>query len=82
MSTVHVVDVLVIGGAFSGASAALLLRRRRPDVRVAIVERSGTFDRKVGEATVEMWIDPAQISGTPGSLATWRPVTACPLVKT
>lgn len=48
------VDVLVIGGAFSGASVALLLRRWLPRARVLLVERAPVFDRKVGEATVEI----------------------------
>ena len=47
-------DVVVIGGAFSGASCATLLKRRLPDCRILIVERSERFDRKVGEATVEV----------------------------
>jgi flavin-dependent dehydrogenase len=47
-------DVVVIGGAFSGASCALLLRRWLPDRRVVVVERAEEFDRKVGEATVEV----------------------------
>lgn len=47
-------DVVVIGGAFSGASCALLLRRWLPERRVLVVERSEVFDRKVGEATVEL----------------------------
>ena len=47
-------DVVVIGGAFSGAATALLLRRLRPQTRVLVVERSERFDRKVGEATVEV----------------------------
>lgn len=47
-------DVVIIGGSFSGAATALLLRRERPDLRVAIVERSKKFDRKVGEATTEV----------------------------
>ncbi len=47
-------DVAVIGGAFSGAATALLLRREAPWLRVAVVERSGHFDRKVGEATTEV----------------------------
>lgn len=47
-------DVVVIGGAFSGAAAALLLLRERPELRIAIVERSRAFDRKVGEATTEV----------------------------
>jgi flavin-dependent dehydrogenase len=47
-------DVVVIGGAFSGAATALLLRREAPALRVAVVERSSHFDRKVGEATTEV----------------------------
>lgn len=47
-------DVVVLGGAFSGASTALLLRRWLPDRSVVVVERSEVFDRKVGEATVEL----------------------------
>ncbi|MDX1631286.1 MAG: tryptophan 7-halogenase, partial [Thermoanaerobaculia bacterium] len=47
-------DVVVIGGAFSGSSAALLLRRWNPDARILVVERTEAFDRKVGEATVEI----------------------------
>ncbi len=47
-------DVVILGGAFSGASLALLLRREAPDLRVLVVERSGHFDRKVGEATTEI----------------------------
>lgn len=48
------VDVLVIGGAFSGAASAILLRRWLPGRRVMVVERSEAFDHKVGEATVEV----------------------------
>lgn len=47
-------DVVILGGAFSGASAALLLRRDRPDLSVLVIERSEAFDAKVGEATTEM----------------------------
>jgi flavin-dependent dehydrogenase len=47
-------DVVVLGGAFSGASAALLLRRERPDLSVLVVEKQTAFDAKVGEATTEM----------------------------
>jgi flavin-dependent dehydrogenase len=48
------VDVLVIGGAFSGASTALLIRRWLPEARILVIERAAAFDRKVGEATVEV----------------------------
>ena len=47
-------DVVILGGAFSGASAAILLRRECPDLRVLIVEKATAFDAKVGEATTEM----------------------------
>ncbi|MCX6968917.1 MAG: NAD(P)/FAD-dependent oxidoreductase [Verrucomicrobia bacterium] len=47
-------DVALIGGSFSGAASALLLKRERPELRVIIVERSAVFDRKVGEATTEV----------------------------
>ena len=47
-------DVVIIGGAFSGAATALLLRRRNPALRVLIVEKQAAFDAKVGEATTEM----------------------------
>ncbi|HYK03400.1 MAG TPA: NAD(P)/FAD-dependent oxidoreductase [Thermoanaerobaculia bacterium] len=47
-------DVIILGGAFSGASTAILLRRDRPDLRVLIVEKAEAFDEKVGEATTEM----------------------------
>jgi flavin-dependent dehydrogenase len=47
-------DVVVLGGAFSGACTALLLLRRRPGTRVLVVEKSVAFDRKVGESTSEV----------------------------
>src|SRR6478752_3625974 len=47
-------DVVVVGGAVSGASSAILLKRGRPDLRVLVVERTDRFDWKVGESTVEV----------------------------
>ncbi len=47
-------DAVILGGAFSGASAAILLRRELPQLRVLIVEKAEAFDEKVGEATTEM----------------------------
>ncbi len=47
-------DVIVIGGALSGASVATLLLRENPGLRILIVEKSPRFGRKVGEATVEV----------------------------
>ncbi len=47
-------DVVIIGGALSGAATAMLLLRERPQLRVLIVEKSPAFTRRVGEATVEV----------------------------
>ena len=47
-------DVVIFGGAFSGSSLALLLKRSRPATRILIVEKSEVFDRKVGESTSEV----------------------------
>ena len=47
-------DVAIVGGAFSGAGTALLLKRRRPETRILIVEKTTEFDRKVGESTTEV----------------------------
>jgi flavin-dependent dehydrogenase len=47
-------DVVIIGGAFSGAATALMLKRKRPEARVLIIEKTAEFDRKVGESTTEV----------------------------
>jgi flavin-dependent dehydrogenase len=47
-------DVVVLGGAFSGAATALLLKRQNPGISVLVVEKTKQFDLKVGEATTEM----------------------------
>ncbi len=47
-------DVIIIGGALSGAATAMLLLRQQPRLRVLIVEKSLEFTRRVGEATVEV----------------------------
>ncbi|MGZ4964151.1 MAG: tryptophan 7-halogenase, partial [Limisphaerales bacterium] len=44
----------VIGGALAGASAALLLLREKPNLRILVMEKSEAFGRRVGEATVEV----------------------------
>src|SRR5437867_10636575 len=50
----HDYDVVIVGGAVAGASTAILLRRRVPEARVLVVEKSDEFDWKVGESTVEV----------------------------
>ena len=47
-------DVVIIGGALAGASTAVLLLQAEPRLRVAIVEKSARFGRRVGEATIEV----------------------------
>ena len=51
-STTH--DVIVIGGALSGAATALILKRENPALRVVIVEKDAVLDRRVGESTVDI----------------------------
>jgi len=46
-------DVVILGGALAGASTALLLRRRRPELKVLLIEKNTAFNWKVGESTVE-----------------------------
>jgi flavin-dependent dehydrogenase len=47
-------DVVIIGGALSGAATATLLLRQNPGLRLLIVEKSARLSRRVGEATVEV----------------------------
>jgi flavin-dependent dehydrogenase len=47
-------DVVIMGGALSGAASAILLLREQPKLRILIVEKSSQFSRRVGEATVEV----------------------------
>ena len=47
-------DVVIVGGAFSGAATALLLKRRNPALSVLIIEKSEAFKRRVGESTTEV----------------------------
>src|ERR1043166_518870 len=47
-------DVVIIGGAFSGPATAMMLKRKRPEARVLIIEKNAAFDRKVGESTTEV----------------------------
>src|SRR5437763_12880315 len=47
-------DVVIIGGAFSGAATALMIKRKHPAACVLIIEKNAAFDRKVGESTTEV----------------------------
>lgn len=47
-------DVVIVGGAVSGASTAILLKRRMPHLSILVVEKADRFDWKVGESTVEI----------------------------
>jgi flavin-dependent dehydrogenase len=47
-------DVAIVGGALAGAATAILLKREAPNLRTVILEKSSTFGRRVGEATVEI----------------------------
>ena len=47
-------DVVIMGGSISGAATALLLLREQPLLRVAVLEKSVSFPRRVGESTVEV----------------------------
>src|SRR5687767_13762998 len=47
-------DVIVMGGALAGSATACLLRRKNPQLRVLILERSQRLKRRVGESTVEI----------------------------
>ena len=47
-------DVVIIGGAFSGAATALVLKRKHPAARILLIEKAAEFDRKVGESTTEV----------------------------
>jgi flavin-dependent dehydrogenase len=47
-------DVVVVGGAVSGASTAIVLKRGNPKLRILVVEKTDRFDWKVGESTVEV----------------------------
>src|SRR6476659_1944144 len=47
-------DVVIVGGALSGAATAILLLREDASLKVLIIEKSTAFSRRVGEATVEI----------------------------
>ena len=46
-------DVVIIGGALSGAATATLLLQQNPGIRALIVEKAARLTRSVGEAPGE-----------------------------
>ncbi|MCA1582910.1 MAG: NAD(P)/FAD-dependent oxidoreductase [Acidobacteria bacterium] len=54
MTEVQSYDVVIVGGAVSGASTAILLKRQMPELKILVVEKTDRFDWKVGESTVEI----------------------------
>jgi flavin-dependent dehydrogenase len=47
-------DVVIVGGALSGASTAMVLLQQQPQLKILALEKSSAFSRRVGEATVEI----------------------------
>jgi flavin-dependent dehydrogenase len=47
-------DVIIIGGALSGAGTAVVLLKEQPRLRILIIEKTTTLSRRVGEATIEI----------------------------
>jgi L-2-hydroxyglutarate oxidase LhgO len=37
-------DVVIIGGAFSGAATALMIKRKHPAARVLVIEKNAAFE--------------------------------------
>src|SRR5207253_8828952 len=36
-------DVAIVGGAFSGAATALVIKRKRPETRILVIEKATEF---------------------------------------
>jgi flavin-dependent dehydrogenase len=53
-SDANIYDVVILGGSLAGSSTGLLLSRRFPGCKIAVIEKSTEFGRRVGEATVEV----------------------------
>src|ERR1051326_3174900 len=47
-------DVVIVGGALSGASTAMVLLQQQPQLKILVLEKSSALSRRVGEATVEI----------------------------
>lgn len=46
--------IATIGRAFSGAATALVFKRKRPEARILIIEKSAKFDRRSEKSTAEV----------------------------
>jgi flavin-dependent dehydrogenase len=47
-------DIIIIGGGIAGALMGVSLKRKAPEMHVAIVEQQAKFDIKVGESTSDI----------------------------
>ncbi|MFM1943157.1 MAG: hypothetical protein RI897_2139 [Verrucomicrobiota bacterium] len=47
-------DVIIVGGALTGAAVAIQLLKQNPHLKLAIIESSPAHKRRVGESTVEV----------------------------
>lgn len=47
-------DVIVVGSAMAGAASAFILKQENPGLRVLILDRRDSLQRRVGEATIEI----------------------------
>ncbi len=45
-------DVIVGGSAMAGAASAFILKQENPGLRVLILDRRASLQRRVGEATI------------------------------
>src|SRR5947199_377779 len=72
-------DVVILGGAFSGASAAILLRRDRPDLPLPDAEKAAAFDDKRGEdRTGSQWSATAPRPRRSPAAGCWTPPAGQP----
>lgn len=47
-------DIIILGGGIAGSLAAISIKRKTPDFKIAIIERNSHFPKKVGESTSDL----------------------------
>lgn len=47
-------DVIIVGGSLAGTATAYQIKKEHPLAKIAIIEKSTSFKRRVGESTVEV----------------------------